>query len=229
MLAVFPVGFDEKFIIRALMRNQTKEGDRLLAVVPNDYKKEERTVNALRAIKDIAIPLIGEGNFKIIELPTTSGEEMVLKLKSAIENNITEDRRVITILSGGMRPLNVIILLTVITIENVRVKVESDFENLSGFISLELGPFLAPKNVRWINILCRLKAGKSVRRIAEELGVSPATISRELKNLLKYSLVEEISGKNRPLGYVVTKAGTFYLRLHGGCIEDLEEELGDGE
>ncbi|AFK22396.1 CRISPR-associated CARF protein Csa3 [Pyrococcus sp. ST04] len=221
MLAIFPVGFDEKFIIRALMRNQTKKGDKLLAVVPKGYEKEEKAVNALRAIRDITVPIVGEENFKVIELLTTNGENMVLEIKNAIEDNLTEDKRIIAILSGGMRPLNVVILLATITVDNTRVKVESDFENLSGFISLELGPFLAPRNIRWINILCGLKTGKSVRKIAEDLGVSPATISRELKDIQRYSLVEEISGKNRPLGYTLTRAGVLYLKLHGGiCLED---------
>ena len=74
MLVVFPVGFDEKFIIRALIRKRgeidgLKTGDRLVAILPEGYKKEPRTINALNAIESIVIPIVGEENIIRLEVP----------------------------------------------------------------------------------------------------------------------------------------------------------------
>lgn len=225
MLVIFPVGFDEKFIIRALVRKREGvdglgPGDRLLAVVPEGYGKEERAVNAINSIKAIASPITGEDNVKILEVPP-DGEDMVLKIAQAVRENLTTDRIVLAVLSGGMRPILVSTLLALLSVRDARVIVESDFENLSGHISLELGAFLAPSNRRWVRIICGLLGGKSVRKISEELGVSPATISNELKEMAKYYLVKAEKPDGRAPKYRATKAGKLYLKIKGEeCYED---------
>ncbi|WP_372914298.1 CRISPR-associated CARF protein Csa3 [Pyrococcus kukulkanii] len=211
------MGFDEKFIIRALMRRREEfrglgVGDRLMAILPEGYEREQRTVNALKSIEDVASPIVGGDNVLRLEVPMKS-EDIVLTIKKGIEDSLTPDRIVLAVLSGGMRPLLVATLLALIGLKDTRVIVESDFENLSGYISLELGPFLAPKSRRWELILCGLLKEKSVRTIAEELGVSVATISNELRKMLKYNLVRAEKGKRRTPKYFITTAGKTYLKL----------------
>ena len=224
MLVVFPVGFDEKFIVRALMRKREEidgleHGDKLMAILPEGYEKERRTVNALEAIESIALPIVGEGNIIRLEVPL-HGDNIVLTIKRGIEDNLTRDRIVLAVLSGGMRPLLVGTILALLSLKEVRAIVESDFENLSGHISLELSPFLAPQSRRWKLILCGLNEGKSVRTIAEELGVSPATISNELKRMGKYHLVRAERPDGRAPKYHITNAGRMYLKLvEGECNE----------
>ncbi|BAD84637.1 predicted transcription regulator, containing DNA-binding HTH domain [Thermococcus kodakarensis KOD1] len=225
MLVVFPVGFDERFIIRALVRKREdvdglEPGDTLLAIVPEGYRSEQRTTNAINAIKNIASPIIGEEHIMILEVPL-NGEEIVTRISQAIKDNLTDDRLILAVLSGGMRPLIVSTLLALLNIEDVRVIVESDFENLSGHISLELGLFLAPSNRRWAKIICGFLEGKSVRKISEELGVSPATISNELKEMTKYGLVKAEKLDGRAPRYKATNAGRLYLKIKGeNCHED---------
>lgn len=219
MLVVFPVGFDEKFIVRALMRkrdgfNGLEKGDKLLAILPKGYQNEKKTLNAVESIENIATPLVGEGNVIRLEVPL-EGEEMVLTIKEGIERNITRDRIVLAVLSGGMRPLIVGTMLALLWVKDAKVLIESDFENLSGHISLELSPFLAPHSRRWKLILCGLSAGKSVRTIAKELEVSPATLSSELKKLGRYYLVEAEKPDGRAPKYRITNAGCLYLKLMG--------------
>ncbi|WP_335755166.1 CRISPR-associated CARF protein Csa3 [Thermococcus barossii] len=221
---VFPVGFDEKFIVRALVRRREgidglEPGDRLLAVVPEGYRREQRTVNAIEAIKGITSPVVGEGNVFVLEVPV-KGEDMVITIKREIEKRLTDDRLILAVLSGGMRPILVSTLLALLGVKDARVIVESDFENLSGHISLELGPFLAPHNRRWEKILCGLLEGKSVRTVAKELGVSPATVSNELKGMARYHLVRAEKPDGRVPKYLVTRAGKTYLKIVGSeCIE----------
>ncbi|MDI3476338.1 MAG: CRISPR-associated protein Csa3 [Thermococcaceae archaeon] len=225
LLVVFPVGFDERFIIRALVRKREdvdglEPGDTLLAIVPEGYRSEQRTINAINAIKNIASPIIGEDHIVILEVPL-EGEEIVTGISQAIKDNLTDDRLILAVLSGGMRPLIVSTLLALLNIEDVRVIVESDFENLSGYISLELGPFLAPPNRRWAKIICGFLGDKSVRKISVELGVSPATISNELKEMAKYGLVKAEKPDGRAPRYRATNAGRLYLKIKGeNCYED---------
>ena len=224
MLVVFPVGFDEKFIVRALMRKREgidglEHGDRLLAVLPEGYKREHRTVNALEAIESIASPIVGKENIVRLEVPL-NGEEIVPAITRGIASNLTRDRIVLAVLSGGMRPLLVGTMLALLGIKEARIIVESDFENLSGHISLELGPFLAPRSRRWEMILCGLKERKSIRTIAEELGVSPATISGELKKMSEYHLIKDERPDGRAPRYHITRAGRTYLRLMGSECDE---------
>ncbi|NJE06344.1 CRISPR locus-related DNA-binding protein [Thermococcus sp. M36] len=224
MLVVFPVGFDEKFIVRALMRKREEvdgleHGDKLVAILPEGYEREQRTINALEAIESIASPIVGKGNIVRLEV-SLNGEEIVLAIKRGIEDHLTRDRIVLAVLSGGMRPLLVGTMLALLGLKEARVIVESDFENLSGHISLELGPFLAPQSRRWKLILCGLGEGKSVRTIAEELGVSPATISNELKKMSEYHLIKDERPDGRAPRYHITRAGKTYLRLMGGECDE---------
>ncbi|WP_010479719.1 CRISPR-associated CARF protein Csa3 [Thermococcus zilligii] len=224
MLVIFPVGFDEKFIVRALMRKREgidglEHGDKLMAILPEGYEEERRIVNALEAIEGIALPIVGEGNVIRLEVPL-HGENLVLAIKRGIEENMTRDRIVLAVLSGGMRPLLVGTMLALLSLRDARIIVESDFENLSGYISLELSPFLAPQSKRWKLVLCGLAKGKSVRAIAEELGVSPATISNELEKMVNYHLVKAERPDGRAPKYYVTSAGRMYLKLMGGECDE---------
>jgi len=226
LLVVFPVGFDEKFIVRALMRRREDVdgligGDKLIAVLPEGYRDEQRTLNALNAIESIVGPIVGEENIVHLEVPST-GDGMVATIKRNVEDNLTRDRVVLAVLSGGMRPLVVGTLLALMSLKSTRVIVESDFENLSGYISLELGSFLAPPSRRWVMILCGLMKGKSVRTIAEELGVSPATISNELKKMANYYLVKSERPDGRAPRYQITRAGRTYIKLMGASCDETQ-------
>jgi len=124
LLVVFPVGFDEKFIVRALMRRREDvdgliRGDKLIAVLPEGYRDEQRALNALNAIESIVGPIVGEENIVHLEVPST-GDEMVATIKRSIEDNLTRDRVVLAVLSGGMRPLVVGTLLALMSLKSAR-------------------------------------------------------------------------------------------------------------
>lgn len=111
--------------------------------------------------------------------------------------------------------------LVFLNIEDVRVIVESDFENFLGYIFFELGFFLVFFNRRWVKIICGFFEGKSVRKIFEEFGVFLVIISNELKEMIKYGFVKVEKFDGRVLRYKVINVGRFYLKIKGeNCYED---------
>ncbi|WP_457754690.1 CRISPR-associated CARF protein Csa3 [Thermococcus sp.] len=220
MLVVFPLGFDEKFIVRALIRNKLKKEDKLLAVLPEGYEKEERTITALKNLRGLLKSLTSEDNIIVVEVPLGSGEDMVLTIRKEVLRHLMPDREILAVLSGGMRALTVTTLAALSSLQDVSVRVESDFENLAGFISFDLTPILAPADIRWVRILCGLYRSKSVRKTAEEIGTSPATVSRELQRMMHYNLVRPVRASTQVVRYEITDGGIFYLKLYGDdCTE----------
>ncbi|WP_324735722.1 CRISPR-associated CARF protein Csa3 [Thermococcus sp. SY098] len=220
MLVVFPLGFDEKFIVRALIRNKLKKEDKLLAILPEGYEKEERTITALKNLQGLLKSLTSEDSITVVEVPLGSGEDMVLTIRKEVLRHLTPDREILAVLSGGMRALTVTTLAALSSLQDVSVRVESDFENLAGFISFDLTPILAPADIRWVRILCGIYRGKSIRKTAEEIGTSPATVSRELQRMMHYNLVRPVRAITQVVRYEITDGGMFYLKLYGDdCIE----------
>jgi len=215
MLYVFTIGFDEKFIVRSLVRNPVRKNDRVLVVLTQGYEKNDRVINALKSVKGILHNIIPEENFKIVVItPQDETGKSIGKIRQEIEKALTNERRILACLSGGMRPVIVMILLALLTIKNAEIKIESEFENFDGHIEASLNALIAPVKDRWIKILRAIYYGKSVRKAAKELGIAPATVSRELKEMEAYSLVMEEEKR-----YRITEGGILYLQLHSDLNE----------
>lgn len=208
MLYISTLGFDEKFIVRFLMRHGIKQKDKFLLIVVKDFEKNEKAKNAYKNLKNIVETLIDQDNFFI--LPIDIHNESIKNIKIIADKIMSISQQEIRVcLSGGMRILIVLVTLALQLIGNKNISIDIDFEDLSGYKTIQYTALTIPKNIRWIEILRQIKRGvKGVRQLANKLGLSPATISRELMEMEKKGLIE------KKVEIFITSIGKAYMSLY---------------
>lgn len=207
------LGFDEKFIIRSLIRNGLSIGDSILIFAPKGYLQDEKSARAAEAIKEIVAKILPNIELRIEEYDLRedfSGE--ICRARSIIQNY--EFDEVIACLSGGMRALILGVISILLTLDSYRIVIEVEFENLENYVRIPLHTLKIPYNNRWLTVLEYLRTGKSLRAISNDIGLSPATISRIISEMKNYKLVNE---ENR-----VTEDGFFYVKLYKRMFQKLE-------
>ncbi|XRO77242.1 CRISPR-associated CARF protein Csa3 [Methanocaldococcus sp. 10A] len=205
MLYIITLGFDEKFAIRFLLRHGVKSNDKVLIILPDDQNNNHKVQNALNNLISLLNNLVKKENVIILEV---SLKEPILKNVKKIKQKILEigENTICANLSGGMRALILLVVSTLLLLKNLDVKVEVEFENFEGYTEIPIKAFLVPKNDRWIRILKSIYNGYGIRETAKNLGLSPATISREAKKLQELGLIDE--------KFNLTDSGKLYLELY---------------
>jgi len=205
MLYIITLGFDEKFAIRFLLRHGIKREDKVLIILPDDLNNNQKVQNALNNILSLLDNLVKKENISILEVNVkdsvlTSVKKIKQKILESGENSIYAN------LSGGMRVLVLLVVSALLLLKNLDVRVEVEFENFEGYTEIPIKAFLVPENDRWVKILKSIYNGCGIRETAKNLGLSPATVSREVKKLQELGLVNK--------EFNLTESGRLYLELY---------------
>lgn len=212
-LFIGTLGFDEKFIIRSLIRSGLSVGDSILIFAPKGYLQDDKSIKAAETIKEIVFKILPDTELEIEEF-NLQGDfaEEIRKIRGILQGH--EFDEIIACLSGGMRALILGIVFTLLTLDGYRVIVEVEFETLEHYIRIPLNILKVPYNARWLTILEQLSQGKTIRVVSKDTGLSPATISRTISDMRAYKLVDE---NNR-----VTDEGHFYMKIYKNMFQKIE-------
>jgi len=209
-LFVFTLGFDEKFIIRFLLRHHLLKSDEVVIIAPDDYLTNEKARNAYNSIVKILQSWITKEQISVLILAPDDEPAKNIRIVHSYFNK-KSPKKIIVSLSGGMRIVIALTLLALLQIQKiVPIQLEIDFENLTSYkaIPLEVVNFPYSSRVYEILELIQQNPSISIRKIAWRMALSPATISREILDMKKRHLVRQIPNLK------ITPAGKFYLELH---------------
>ncbi len=210
-LYLLTLGYDEKFLIRFLLRHKISNDDHILIIAPNDFDINIKSKNAFESIKKIVFAWMPEENLSVFTIdPNGDLVENIIRLKGHL--NQYKKNKFYVSLSGGMRIIIVITLICLIKLSSkVPIQLEIDFENLENYKEIPLDALFIPYSDRLLMILKIINnsPGLSARRISREVNLSPSTISREIKKLRMLGFISI-----KPGGLEITKAGKHYLRIY---------------
>lgn len=202
---VATLGFDEKFVVRFLLRHGVRKGDTIIVVVPAGYERNEKASAALENLQSLIAKLIPESALRVLDVDLSAEPALsIRRIRSVIVERPFGE--VYACLSGGMRALIMLVVSALFLLRGVAVSLEVEFENFEGMLEIPLSALGIPRNERWLRILSLLEDGLSVRAIAGRLGLSPATVSRDIKQMGVLKLVDS--------DFRLTREGKFYLLLH---------------
>jgi CRISPR-associated protein Csa3 len=215
-LFIATLGFDEKFIIRSLIRNGLSIGDSIIIFAPKGYLQDDKSAKAAEAIKEIVAKILPNIELRIEEYNLRENlAEEICRVRDIILSY--EFDEIISCLSGGMRALILGVFSTLLTLNNYRIIIEVEFESLEHYIRIPLNILKTPYSNRWLTILDYLSSGKSIRAISKSTGLSPATVSRAINDMRHYKLVDE---KNQ-----VTEDGYFYMKMYKRMSQKIETNI----
>ena len=208
---ILTLGFDEKFCYRAILRHGLKEGDKIILITASLVDKVKEAYEWIKKFieksygRDIGVELI-EINVKNLE---ESFIKIIKKLKEL------EGYEIILNLSGGMRALLAIVLISLTLYPIRNIKIEIELEDFSGIVEIpqeffqikEIGAKLAKERRE---ILLKIKEGCfDVKSLSKSLKKDESTIRRHIYVLNKLGLVEIT--RKKPMKIKLSKLGEILL------------------
>jgi CRISPR-associated protein Csa3 len=198
------LGFDEKFIIRDILRRGIKEEAKLLIFTSSEDPRVEEAYTTLKTTF-MSIQLK-------IEKYTINIEDSfsaISEIRNIILENIKEHSEIIFNLSGGQRIL-LSYILSVIASERINCEIVMISEDSSFQVSLPSKIFFAkqidPLSLEIVKMLKEkpLKAGEILKKLGGDETIGRTTIWRRLKWLIKEGIVEY---DNKTKRYKLTNTG----------------------
>jgi len=192
------LGFDEKFCYRAILRHGISEGDKIVLVTA---KIVNRVKKAYDWIKTFVNTSYSNVEMKLIELNVEDTIGSIKKVLEILEE--LEEYHIVINLSGGMRILSFIVLLSLLFKEIRNAVIEIELEDFSGVVRIPVILLTLPSikeklGEEKIKILKTIRDGKNnVKSIAEYLNKDQSTIRRHISSLKKLGLIEY--EKRKPL------------------------------
>ncbi|RLE72931.1 MAG: CRISPR-associated transcriptional regulator Csa3 [Thermoprotei archaeon] len=192
------LGFDEKFCYRAILRHGISEGDKIVLVTA---KIVNRVKKAYDWIKTFVNTSYSNVEMKLIELNVEDTIGSIKKVLEILEE--LEGYHIVINLSGGMRILSFIVLLSLLFKEIRNAVIEIELEDFSGVVRIPVILLTLPSikeklSEEKIKILKTIRDGKNnVKSIAEYLNKDQSTIRRHISSLKKLGLIEY--EKRKPL------------------------------
>jgi CRISPR locus-related DNA-binding protein len=198
------LGFDEKFIIRDILRRGIKEEAKLLIFTSSEDPRVEEAYTTLKTTF-MSIQLKIEKYTINIEDPFSA----ISEIRNIILENIKGQSEIIFNLSGGQRIL-LSYILSVIASERINCEIVMISEDSSFQVSLPSKIFFAkqidPLSLEIVKILKEkpLKAGEILKKLGGDETIGRTTIWRRLKWLIKEGIVEY---DNKTRQYKLTQTG----------------------
>jgi len=187
------LGFDEKFVVRGLLRHGFTKNDQLILVTSSPL--DERVEKAYQYIKDFLSK--HEVKPQIVEINTLDFNKALIQLKGLLTTiNTTE---LIVNLSGGMRALILEVLVALLysgILEHTKLIVEVELENFTSTVTIPLSVLKALTTYKLSEtkkqILKALIKHRelSIQELCNLLSKDESVISRHLSNLQKLNFID---------------------------------------
>ncbi|MEM0456793.1 MAG: CRISPR-associated CARF protein Csa3 [Nitrososphaerota archaeon] len=203
-LFICTIGWTEVPIVRLVVRHGLEVGDFVLLVKPTG--SDEKAEAALSSIKDFLGKLWGEvssKNFSVLEIDPLDPITSIKRVKNLIKH--IEAKKLIAILSGGMRSILLIVLMAILylnySLKDVELTIEVDIEGRNEYLRLDSRLI---DIVKWRPTEAQLKMLElirnkplTMRELAESLDVNVSTVYRWFKEFEKMGLAEIKKEKRR--------------------------------
>ncbi|HIP65217.1 MAG TPA: CRISPR locus-related DNA-binding protein [Pyrodictium sp.] len=188
-------GFDEKFVVRAIIRHGIGGGDLVVLVTATPT---EKTLSAYKYVADIAGKVDARVELYVLGEKVYDFTTLVVEVKKLLLKLAREYDRVTVLLSGGMRVIVLGLYTAVLALPDEvkeRVVVELDTEDRG--VRVEI-----PKEIVWLFKTPELGAKKqllelivreprqTVEQLAKRLGKDESTVRRQLQTLAEQKLVK---------------------------------------
>ncbi|HWQ18098.1 MAG: CRISPR-associated CARF protein Csa3 [Sulfolobales archaeon] len=206
-MAIFTLGFDEKFALRALIRRNIDKNDLIVILTPAG-RRDTRAEKAVNNLISILKQIVGEPRVERIEIPV----EDFTKAVSIVRNIILSrpERPVYINISGSMRAL-VIETLGGALLSGVDAEIEVEFEDGSHVISFKPSHLCGERiDSLDMRILSEALKGIELAELAEKLGEPKPTIWRRVKKLEERNMITT-ERKGRKLRIKTTEKGMLYI------------------
>jgi CRISPR-associated protein Csa3 len=184
------LGFDEKFIIRDILRRGIKEEAKLLVFTSSEDTRVEEAFTTLKTTF-MSMPL----KIEKYRINIEDSFSAISEIRNIILENIKGQSEIIFNLSGGQRIL-LSYILSVIASERINCEIVMISEDSSFQVSLPSKIFFAkqidPISLEIVKMLKEgeLKASEILKKLGGEKAVGRTTVWRRLKELMKEGIVE---------------------------------------
>jgi CRISPR-associated protein Csa3 len=204
-ILVTTIGFDEKFVVRALIR-YLDSIDRFIGILSTPV--EQRALQAVSNVKGFIDKYVVDSGkrlaYEFIEIEVKDPYEAIAKLRRIFTPNV----EYIVNLSGGMRALTIVTFIAFI-MSRARGEVEIELENLQGRISIDpriitAGP-LSSDEEKIVNTIKKLGRA-TYRDIMKETGIPRATLFKHLSSLRSRGVIDQ-QREGRNTYYLLTNIG----------------------
>lgn len=187
-------GFDERFVVRAIIRHGIGVGDLLLLITSTST---EKTLTAYNYVKDLASKVGAQVELLQLGDKVYSFPDLVTELKRILLELLKSYDGITILLSGGMRVLVLGLYTAALLIpQNVkeRISLEIDTEDRGIHIAIpnELLYILTPPDLgARINVLRAVveSPGLTIEELSQRLGKDESTIRRQIQTLAKLKLI----------------------------------------
>jgi len=181
------LGFDPKFQIRSLIRNNFKDNVKVIVVAtPVDAKAR----NALEDLKKFINEYLTNSSIETIEVRPLDVIDSIIRLCNIFKRKVNEDT--IVNISGGMRLLIFETFLAVI-LSGIKCKVEVELENFMGVAEIPIEVLKVRVDVVTCKILkCLRERRMTTGEIQVITGIPRSTLYRRLKELVNEGIIKKI-------------------------------------
>jgi CRISPR-associated protein Csa3 len=202
---VFTVGFDTKFQFKTILE-QGQKANKFVAIINSD--KNEKTISAIDALKKFLLEYLDK-SFEVLEVDFSKPEEAFQMLVKYFSN--LKEEKVIIDISGGMRVIGVITLISaIVSIEPRRLEILMWTEDLKERLNLSFLSYVTLKvslsNLA-LNALRTIieNEGISLTELSKKLGKPKSSVYKAIKELLLNGFIEERKEGRKHLYYANPK------------------------
>ena len=205
------LGFDEKFCFRAILRHRVEDGDRVVLITASLVDRVKKAYEQIKAFLTASYKNI---NLELMQIDVNDLLGSVEKISKKLEE-LSKCEKIIVNVSGGMRILAIIVLLTLIIKPMRNLELEIELEDSSALISipadfLKIASIKARLSKEKIKLLKLVVRGENdVKSLARHLEKDESTIRRHISDLEELKLIEIV--KRKPLKVKATKLARLVL------------------
>jgi len=194
---IVTLGYDEKFIVRALVRHSITENDEI--IVLTSKPRDEKVNRALRSLQDLTEKLLKyRPNIRILEVEVEEWPKAVAEIRNEIKRALDKTQNIIINLSGGMRAL--IMEALIATLQSLRhlseLEIENELENFKGVVRIPIEIFLEEPikggELELLRAIQELGNRATLTNLAMHLRRPKSTVHQRLKRLEERGLITTI-------------------------------------
>lgn len=187
-------GFDEKFVVRAILRHGIGAGDEIILVTG---RPEEKAQKAYETVKQLADSADAKVSLKQLNEAIYDFKQLIRETKKILLDAIERHAKVTLLLSGGMRVIVLGLYTALLLLPKQlreKVKVELDTEDTYRLVEIPdsiLNLFEVPELGAKKDLLAVIvnEPGLTIEGLARRLNKDESTIRRQLQALLSLGLV----------------------------------------